>query len=283
VRCDRRRARRRGERDAGEPVQPVPYRPRSRPAALECEDEDRLGARPDPADLAILVEAKGSSLRVAHVGILQHAPPNAVVRRTGYRSCVGDVVFLKLGRRHGLRRATPATDSYERGRALEARDPAGAMTAYQRAIAGRPDLADAHNNLGRLHHDRGELALAESYYRIALCCVGATDATAMKPPAPRAKPAGPHRRCARRARRGGRRAVLVQPRVVLEDQGRAGEAIAAYERALSIDLALADAHWNLARLLELHARRAGDALLLRRAVRHLVQYRSLARTSHGGR
>ncbi|MBL0216325.1 MAG: tetratricopeptide repeat protein [Myxococcales bacterium] len=55
------------------------------------------------------------------------------------------------------------------------------------------------------------------------------------------------------------------------------EAIAAYEHAIACDPALADAHWNLARLLELVGRRTADELVLRRAVRHLVRYRDLAR------
>src|SRR5262245_55873584 len=82
---------------------------------------------------------------------------------------VGDLVFLTLGPRRGLRKATSALDWYERGLALEASDADAAIAAYHRAIAGRPDLADAHNNLGRLHHDRGQLVLAESSYRLALC------------------------------------------------------------------------------------------------------------------
>ena len=165
---------------------------------------------------------------------------------------MGDLLTLPLGsrtRRHrfGLRRATPATDWYERGVALEPADPEAAIAAYERAIAGRPDFADAHNNLGRLHHDRGELARAEGHYRIAICA--------------NADIALYHFNLG----------------VVVEDQGRHAEAIAHYERALELAPEMADAHYNLARLYELTARRAGDELLLRRAVRHLVRYRNLAR------
>lgn len=170
---------------------------------------------------------------------------------------MGDLLSFRTAigsrRRFGLRRGTPATDWYEQGCALEAADPAGAMVAYARALAGRPDLADAHNNLGRLHHDRGELATAESCYRLALC---AAPAVAL---------------------------YWFNLGVVVEDQGRVGEAISAYERALELDAELADAHFNVARLYELTARRAGDELLLRRAVRHLVRYRDLAKTSCGRR
>jgi len=65
--------------------------------------------------------------------------------------------------------------------------------------------------------------------------------------------------------------------VVLEDQGRSAEAIGAYERALAIDSLMADAHYNLARQIELVARKAGDEIMLFRAVRHLKQYRELSR------
>jgi tetratricopeptide (TPR) repeat protein len=163
---------------------------------------------------------------------------------------VGDLLtlFPRKGRK-GLRRATPATDWYERGLQAEPTDPAAAIAAYERAIASRPDFADAHNNLGRIHHDQHRFALAEAHYRIALC---ANEAIAL---------------------------YWFNLGVVVEDQGRFAEAIAAYDRALAIDACFADAHYNVARLYELTARRAGDDLLLRRAVRHLSAYRSLAKTA----
>lgn len=159
---------------------------------------------------------------------------------------VGELVsILAAKRRLGMRRATPAIDWYERGLALESSDVPAAMTAYGRAIAGRPDLADGYNNLGRLHHDRGELGDAESLYRLAIC---ASDRVAL---------------------------YWFNLGVAIEDRGGRAEAIAAYEHALELDGALADAHFNLARLLE---RAAGaNELQLRRAVRHLARYRDLAR------
>lgn len=167
---------------------------------------------------------------------------------------VGDLLTFAFGSRRGLpcglRRGTPATDWYEQGCALESIDVPGAMRAYERAVAGRPDLADAHNNLGRLHHDRGELATAESCYRLALC---ASPEVAL---------------------------YWFNLGVAVEDGGRSSEAIAAYERAIELDPGLADAHYNLARQLELTGRRVADevasASWLRRAVRHLVRYRDLA-------
>lgn len=175
---------------------------------------------------------------------------------------MGDLLTFRpawaRGTRRGTIRGSRATDWYERGCALERSDPAGAMAAYRRAIAGRPDLADAHNNLGRLHHDRGELTAAEGCYRVA-CCIAPAVAL-----------------------------YWFNLGVAIEDRGGLGEAVASYERAIDAatrggDAICADAHWNLARLLELDARRAGDAHLYRRAVGHLARYRSLMRAAGRGR
>ena len=162
---------------------------------------------------------------------------------------MGDLVNLKLGPRRGLKKGISAVTWYERGVTLEATDPEGAMAAYGRALAGRRDLADAHNNLGRLHHDRGELAVAESCYRLAVCCDGAVPL------------------------------YWFNLGVVLEDQGRHAEAIFAYEQSLALGPEVHDAHFNAARLLEQLARKTGDDELLRQAVRHLARYRSLLRQS----
>ena len=71
--------------------------------------------------------------------------------------------------------------------------------------------------------------------------------------------------------------------VALEDLGRSAEAIAAYDRALALDAQFADAHFNLARQLELAGRRGPmlDELVMRRAVRHLKRYRDLVRSGAG--
>jgi tetratricopeptide (TPR) repeat protein len=158
-----------------------------------------------------------------------------------------------LGRHLGLRRGTSATHWYDAGCRLEAGDPQGAIAAYERALAGCPGLADAHNNLGRLLHDAGSLAAAETSYRLAICA------------------------------EGGVALYWFNLGVVVEDQGRRAEAIAAYQRAIELDDQVADAHYNLARLLELTARRLGDNDLLQRAVRHLLRYRALTRRTAGAR
>lgn len=159
-------------------------------------------------------------------------------------------------RRKGLLRPTSARTWYARGVALESQptpDVAGAMHAYRRALAGCPDLADAHVNLGRLHHDRGELAEAETCYRLAICA----DANVAL--------------------------AWFDLGVVVEDRGRPAEAIAAYTRALALDPAHADAHHNLARLYEQLGRRAGDVEAMRAAIRHLASYRALVRDGRARR
>lgn len=153
----------------------------------------------------------------------------------------------------GFRRGTSATSWYDAGCQLEAGDPERAIAAYERALAGRPDFADAHNNLGRLLHDAGSVAAAEASYRLAIC-------------------GDP-----------GVALYWFNLGVAVEDQGRRAEAIAAYERAIELDAAAADAHYNLARLLELAGRRTGDEILLQRAVRHLLQYRTLTRRNASAR
>jgi len=154
---------------------------------------------------------------------------------------------LAPGAHFGLRRGTSATRWYEAGCLLETTDPAGAIAAYERAVTSCPVLADAHNNLGRLHHDVGIPAIAESCYRLAIC---ADPSVAL---------------------------YWFNLGVAVEDQGRHAEAITAYERAVEIDGHVADTHFNLARLLELNARRVGDDVMLQRAVRHLLRYRDLTR------
>src|SRR5262245_11945697 len=151
-----------------------------------------------------------------------------------------------------MRRGVAAEAWYERGCALELGYQDAAVAAYERALAGRPDLADAHCNLGRLLHDREDLAAAEGHYRLAIC---SDPSIAL---------------------------YWFNLGVVLEDQGRHAEAIAAYGRALASAVAgsatcRADAHWNLARICEHVGRRTGDDEVMRMAVRHLLAYRSSMR------
>jgi tetratricopeptide (TPR) repeat protein len=131
-----------------------------------------------------------------------------------------------------------AEDWFERGNELEEVSPEEAMAAFRRALEIDPGLADAHVNLGRLLHERGEAAAAERHYRLALAA-RPEDATA-----------------------------AFNLGVALQDLGRLADAAAAYERALEIDRKLADAHYNLAGLYE----RLGQP---EAAFRHLRTYRTL--------
>lgn len=167
---------------------------------------------------------------------------------------MGDLLSTaSIGPRRGLLRARTPAEWYERGLALEDSAPDQAIVAYRRALLGRPDLADAHCNLGRLLHDRGEFALAESHYRLALT--------------------------------SDREVALYwfNLGVVVEDLGRIEDAIEAYQQALALDPAHGDAHYNLARIYEQVGRCAQDELMLRRAVRHLTDYRRLTSGRATGR
>jgi tetratricopeptide (TPR) repeat protein len=131
-----------------------------------------------------------------------------------------------------------AEDWYERGSELEEAVPEEAMAAYRRALELDPGLADAHVNLGRLLHERGETAAAERHYRLAL------------------------------AARPEDETAAFNLGVALQDLGRLAEAAEAYEKALEIDRDLADAHYNLAGLYE----KLGQP---EAAFRHLRTYRTL--------
>lgn len=122
---------------------------------------------------------------------------------------------------------------------LEAVEPDAAREAYERALQMDPDLAEPRVNLGRLLHEAGRRADAETQYRRVL---------AVREHALAAYNLG----------------------VLLEDMKRDTDAIQAYARAIAADPELAEAHYNLARLYE----QRGDR---RAAIRHFNGYRALVR------
>ena len=200
---------------------------------------------------------------------------------------MGDLLHLhgRLLRapRCGLRRGTSATAWYELGLSLEPTDPVRAVAAYERALAGQPELADALNNLGRLHH---ETSASEPAGQLGSATPGLRAVTPGGGRGTHAVDRGGDPSAVSRAESCYRLAICAQPSIALywfnlgvsvEDQGRSSEAIEAYEHAIALDPKHADAHFNLARLLEVVGRRSNDELVLRRAVRHLVRYRDLAR------
>lgn len=129
---------------------------------------------------------------------------------------------------------------YEIGCNIDEADPTQAEASYRQVLMQAPEHADAHINLGRILHERGDLAAAEAHYRRALT-IRPQDATA-----------------------------LFNLGVALEDQGLNDGALEAYAKAIEADGRNADAHYNAARLYDL----AGDYTS---ALRHLRICRDLTR------
>jgi tetratricopeptide (TPR) repeat protein len=129
---------------------------------------------------------------------------------------------------------------YELGCDLDEADPERAESSYRQVLEQSPQHADAHINLGRILHERGDLTTAEEHYRRALT-IRPNDATAN-----------------------------FNLGVALEDGGRHREALEAYQLSIAADERNADAHYNAARLYDL----MGDYAS---ALRHLRICRDLAR------
>jgi tetratricopeptide (TPR) repeat protein len=159
----------------------------------------------------------------------------------------GQVVLdLESGRARGgtlhVLRSPPGPEvdvRFQQALALEEVDPGSAATLYAEVLRRCPGHADAHVNLGRLHHAAGRYSAAEVHYRAAV------------------------------AAQPGDAVAVFNLAVALEDQGRHPDALCAYHDALAADPELADAHYNLARLHETR----GERVL---ALRHLKEYRRLA-------
>lgn len=132
----------------------------------------------------------------------------------------------------------PMPDWFAQGEALEESDSVGAIDAYRRAVAADPAHVEARINLGRLLHNTGRLAQAETVYRAAIATCG-DDAV-----------------------------LLFNFGVLLDDMKRKEEAVKAYEDALRADPVFADCCYNLALLCAELGRR-------RDAIRHMARYRKL--------
>ena len=132
-----------------------------------------------------------------------------------------------------------AAEWHELGEELESHAPTQARRAYQKVIELEPSHADALGSLGRLYHEAGELEAAVVHYRRALEASGGDDAT-----------------------------HAFNLGLALEELGRDRAAADAYNAALTIDPAFADAHLNLSRVYE----RLDDRVS---ALRHLKSYRAL--------
>ncbi|MGM9487043.1 tetratricopeptide repeat protein [Ideonella sp. YS5] len=129
---------------------------------------------------------------------------------------------------------------FQQGERQEASNPKAAEAAYREAIALVPTYVDAYLNLGALLCEASRCIEAADLYEHALQ-LGAVDAL-----------------------------IHFNHAIALEDQRDLGGAILSYRRALALDPDLADAHYNIGRLLE----KQGDA---QGALRHFSAYRRLAR------
>jgi len=158
-------------------------------------------------------------------------------RRAGSAAPAADAADAP-GELPGEHRIT-ADEQFEKALALEDQDPIAARAAYEVCLAADPHHLEARLNLGRLLHLQGRLGEAEHIYR---------DADTNEP------------------------LLSFNLAVLLEDLEREPEAMSLYREALALDPALADAHFNLARLHE----RAGDS---KDALRHLLAYRRLMNES----
>src|SRR6478609_5741917 len=94
---------------------------------------------------------------------------------------------------------------YELACDLDEADPERAESSYRQVIAQAPQHADAHINLGRILHERGDLTGAEEHYRCAI---------SIRPHDPTAS---------------------FNLGVVLEDGGHHADALDAYRRAIGAD------------------------------------------------
>jgi tetratricopeptide (TPR) repeat protein len=128
-----------------------------------------------------------------------------------------------------------ADEHYIQALALEDSDPSAARARYEVALGADPHHLEARINLGRLLHMEGRFEEAEKVYRGA------------HQPEP---------------------LLIFNLAVLLEDLKREPDAIVAYREALALDPALADAHFNLARLYD-RARNPKASL------RHLLAYRRM--------
>jgi tetratricopeptide (TPR) repeat protein len=149
----------------------------------------------------------------------------------------GDIQMIDR-RKSALASAIAPEQQFAEAFRLEASDPQAARTAYEACLMADSRHTHARVNLGRLLHLSGELEEAERIYR------GALGSDAM---------------------------LAFNLAVLLEDANRESDAVAMYRDALVLDPAMADAHFNLARLHE----RAGNT---QDCFRHLLAYRRIVNT-----
>jgi tetratricopeptide (TPR) repeat protein len=148
--------------------------------------------------------------------------------------------------------------------------PAEGVGYLRAALALRPDISTAHNNLAMALHDVGQREEAVAEYRRAI---------ELQP-----RDAKPHYNLGITLRAEGkmdeaiaeyRKAIELDPAFIqahnnlgtaLGDQGKADEAVAEYRRAIELDSRFAPAHYNLGRVLRVRGKLDEAAAEYRRAV-----------------
>jgi tetratricopeptide (TPR) repeat protein len=176
--------------------------------------------------------------RAAEVAALKHEPARATER--------GERSERKRGSAEPVARPAARAETayawFVEGARLESSEKDDeAIMAYEKALAGDPNLAAAHTNLGALLHRRGERDDARRHFEAAL---------AVDPEQPEA------------------RYDLAN---LLDEEGDHERALAEWYRVLSLcpqGTVAADAHWNLA---SAHLRDGATA----RAKTHLTRYLAL--------
>lgn len=205
----------------------------------------------------VRITAQGHQVVVRDGGDMWHPESGQILFDFGISDLAREAASIANHERENRRRAqeqerprhpepprepVTAEDWYERGWELEETDAEAAMAAYRQALQLDPDLPDAHLNLGRILHERGEVGGAEMHYRLAL------------------------------AARPDDSVAAYDLGVALQDQERLDEAAQAYEMSLTADDRNADAHYNLAVVYEA----LGDR---QAAFRHFKSYKSLTGTA----
>ena len=128
-----------------------------------------------------------------------------------------------------------ASELFDQGYVAEADDLPAAIAFYEQCLSLLPEHREARLNLGRLLHQGGQLEAARAVY----CAAPAADSD-----------------------------TAFSLGVVLEDLDREAEAIGSYQRALELDSACIEAHYNLARLHDAAGRKD-------ESLRHLIALRRL--------
>jgi tetratricopeptide (TPR) repeat protein len=192
-----------------------------------------------PAELPLTglrITAVGTDVAVRdRAGTLEAAASGQLLMDFEVSDVGGKVSFLD---RAPVPKAPDARALFQEGERLENKDTAAAAAAYRSAIEADATFVDAYLNLGAMLCEAQHCEAAVTLYDAA---------EANCPDSP---------------------LIRFNRAVALEDLGREEEAIASYEASLRLDPALADAHFNLARLEE----RRGDT---RSALRHFNAYRRL--------